>query len=430
MYWTLGQFLIALGLALMLALRLASGWALLPATFALLLLLLVLAAIVDGLNQKKPPEQAAAEGTEPPETEVPRAKLPLIEGKPVHLDDLPEYEGRQWRRRVAVLGAYYNERYPREGICTDKDLFLREGDELLLRYHPPADSQETSWRCDFWPLNHGEEARQWFDVGDDECTRIPIRQTGVYSVGVMQGQQDFDSVTEGHVSIWLIVPSPDALSLSLRPAGYWRYHYARTAEGGLLVQSGHDGYLYTQALPVTDYGQPQGGALLFANARDDWDTSEVSEDERHDGKKRFSYTYRWYMQLSRGDVLLLELAWGNDVVDSLPNGIWGSLSFDRFVSGEVLVCSPEPYRQSREFTIDADGFYYLDLYLYGDEWQQRPSTDFVELRLWGLFLQRPKQLRDFDLCKGRVANWGWKKQMLMPVPRDLVAVPDADDISA
>ncbi|KRG83711.1 hypothetical protein ABB34_11130 [Stenotrophomonas daejeonensis] len=426
MNWSPGRHCIHLCLALVLAARLASGWALLPATLVLWVALALLAGLVDALFRRRAPTLAAAESQEgEPRGVSSAAALAPLHGPVPRADALsaPAAAGREWRRHVADIEPFHNERYPRAGICITQDLFLRAGDVLLLRFHSAArDGQEpVRWPCDLCPPGQG--GRRWFDVGSREETRILIEHAGVHSLGI--GQDDPGSATGcGSIGVWLGVPTPEALSLPLEPAPASACRYEHDRAGGLVVRiEGEDRPPAHARLPVHEpAGVPQGAVLLFANAADAWDVAGIT-DPAIDWLVQYRHLHRWYLQLSRGDVLVLEQAWQAGEFDrrlpredSATGFTDGSLRLYGFVRGPGLYDGGTTDGR-HALTCDADGFYCLELELHGPpEWRGRPATDFVDLRLWGAFLQRPRAVRDFDLREGRVEDW---YRMLMPVPRGM-----------
>ncbi len=425
MSWTPGQHFILLGLALMLALRLTSGWAVVPATFVMWVGLILLAALVDGVfRRRKAKPAAAAADDDRDKGEAPVVVLAPLEGAPKRVDALPEPApvAREWRRHVLDTGMFHNERHPRQDICSTEELFLRQGDVLLLRFHPHgrAGNAPASWRCDLYEPG-GE--RSWHEVGSDAETRIPILRTGVHSLGI--GQVDWDAEEPGgQIGVWLAVPSPDALSLPLEPVEMSTCHYERDASGGLVARIGGERHQHAHARLPSHRPErlPQGVTLLFASAGDTWDVQGIA-DPSIDWLGPYRHLHRWYLQLSRGDVLMLEQVWRRglfgamlDFGDGSSSQTDGSLRFYRFVRGPHLHAEGAP-DGLHAFTCDADGIYCLELELFGPpQWRTRPATEFIDLRLWGAFLQRPQVLRDFELREGSVEDW---YRLTMPVPRGL-----------
>ncbi|MFT3721629.1 hypothetical protein [Pseudorhodoferax sp.] len=430
---TPGQHFIHACLALVLAMRLASGWGVLPATLSLWVVLLLLAGLVDALFQRRfgPPQVPAVDVHPPTAAPAPVFRLEPLPRLPPRADAVRHTApaGREWRRHAADIDVYCNERYPAgTGFCAIYELFLREGDALLLRFHPDAQAgrAHAHWRCDLWRQEEegrrAEESKQ-IDVGSGAEARIRIERTGVYALGVGQGIDP--STSEGRIGVWVAVPSADALSPSLKPATISGCRYARTADGDLVVRIEHECAWQTHArLPQREIHRvPQGALLLFANTTDAWDASGIA-DPASDWQSSFRHLHRWYFQLSRGDVLVLERAWQAGLFGQrLPDedGFVGFTNRDlhlyKFVRGPHLSYRDSSTDGRQVITCDADGFYCLELALHGPPpWRGRPSTDFVDLRLWGAFLQRPQALRDFDLREGRVED---RYRMLMPVPRGL-----------
>lgn len=423
MSWSPGQHAILLGLALVLALRLASGWAVLPATLVLWVVLLLMAGLVDALFRRPAGSPAMQVEREPAVATT--ATLAPLHDPPPRADALrdPAPAGREWRRHVVDIEPFHNERSPRADICATHDMFLRAGDVLLLRFHPAArDGQAPArWPCDL--CAPGQGPRRCFDAGSRDETRIRIERSGVYSLGIGQGALDA-STAIGSIGIWLAVSAPDALSLPLEPADGASCRYERDGAGGVVVRIEDEHLLQTHArLPSRDiHGVPQGAILLFADAADAWDAAGVG-DPSSDWLAQYRHLHRWYLQLSRGDVLVLEQAWRADEFgrrlpreDGAVGFTDGSLRLYGFVRGPYLY-NGGVVDGHHMFTCGADGYCCLELELHGPPgWRDRPATDFVDLRLWGAFLQRPQALRDFDLGEGRVEDW---YRMPMPVPRDL-----------
>ncbi|MCD9028342.1 hypothetical protein LDO26_08985 [Luteimonas sp. BDR2-5] len=431
MPWTPGTHVVHLALALLIAGCLASGWALLPATIAIWILVMLVSVLVDCLFRARgtrPSAAGAGAGDSPTATlpvesvtlDPPRSAPLRADARATPGDATP----REWRRHVDDIVPFDNERFPRSGICTTTSLFLRAGDVLVLRFHAPGEPRDlaSSWPCD---LCHAG-TRQRFDVRTDVETRLPIAHTGVYSLGIGQDAPGAPAAA-GSIGVWLCVPGPDALSLPLAPADTAACRYETDADGGLLARIEGETHREDHArLPAREIREvPHGAALLFASAQDCWDVAGIARPGA-DWLSDHHHLHRWYLQLSRGDVLALEYAWQAvefDQVLRLPRDnstshTNGELSVYRFVRGPALhhqwVDALSP-RGIDEFTCDADGIYCLELECFGPpEWRTRPASDFIDLRLWGAFLQRPHVLRGFDLREGSVE--GWYRQ-LMPVPR-------------
>lgn len=437
MPWSPGTHVVHLVLAVLIATCLASGWALLPATVALWILVMLASVLVDAVVRRlRRQPRAVAPGAHldaaptPPPTP---AMLAPLRAPAVHAEagaEIQHVTTREWRRHVCDVEPFDNERFPREGICTTKSLFLRAGDVLVLRFHPEgaATGRHLSWPCD---LHHAQaRAYQRVEVYAGRETRLPIASTGVYSLGIGQDAPGA-STAPGCIGVWLCVPQADALSLSIDPVHGSACHYERGAAGGLVVRiEGEHEYRRHARLPTRSIRQvPRAAALLFASAQDHWDAAGIDRPQSHIDPQCESL-YRWYLQLSRGDVLALEYAWQaapfGQVLrfprDNASTSTSGSLSVYRFVRGPQLHGCWSGAASARgidAFTCDADGIYCLELALLGPpEWRTRPLADFIDLRLWGAFLQRPRALRDFDLREGSVEGWYWQ---LMPVPRGLVA---------
>ncbi|MCL1579601.1 hypothetical protein M3O57_01880 [Xanthomonas nasturtii] len=129
----------------MLAWQVTSGWALAPAGFVVWLCIALVAAGIDRLFTSPPVEvpaaPPAAENTKDstgPAHELPRLpKLEAAARRGVE-DSARATSVRQWRRHIADVVPYEEERYPRQGICTTVQWFLRAGDQLVLAFHPDA----------------------------------------------------------------------------------------------------------------------------------------------------------------------------------------------------------------------------------------------------------------------------------------------------
>lgn len=425
MSWSPGQHAVLLGLALVLALRLASGWAVLPATLVLWVALVLAAGLVDALFRRRRTGPAAAQVGHESSITTSATLAPLHSPVP-RATAMPASApaGREWRRHVVDLAPFHTERYPRADICATHEMFLRAGDVLLLRFHPDTPDEGRAparWPCDLCAPEQG--ARRWFDVGGVDETRIAIERTGVHSLGIGQDAPGAPAAA-GSIGIWLAVPTPDALSLPLEPAHGAGCRYGHDADGAVVVRIEGERPLQTHArLPSHTVREvPHGACLLFASAADAWDVSGVG-DPASDWLAQYRHLHRWYLQLSQGDVLVLEQAWRAGELDRpLPrdDGATGftdaRLRLYAFVRGPSLHDGGAVDGRDA-LTCGADGFHCLELELHGPpEWRGRPATDFVDLRLWGAFLQRPQALRDFDLRDGRVEDW---YRMPMPVPRDL-----------
>ncbi|MFL7981867.1 hypothetical protein [Xanthomonas vasicola] len=137
-----------------------------------------------------------------------------------------------------------------------------------------------------------------------------------------------------------------------------------------------------------------------------------------------THLHPYFLRVTQGDLLTLELAWAATHFDRplpLPDQCTGR------TQGEVrlfkLVRGPElehmrasaKAADCTQLTCPADGDDCLELRLFGPPaWRTQPVSSFVDLRLWGAYLQRPHRLRDFALENVWVEDW---YQQLMPVPR-------------
>ena len=221
-----GRRCLELALAITLALQSTTGWTVLLAVvvyWVVVVVVVVVAGLIDERAEARadvagePPGAAAVSDTA--QTPMPKSKsksasrLAALPNTPLRPADLqPGLDTpRQWRRHVIDIAAYEEERYPRQDVCTTVDVFLRAGDALVLAFHPaPNDGDAPAqWRCDLWrpAANHP----QWLDVFATREVRVPVGQTGVYSVGIGQAY----GPSPGVVSLWVCVPEPDRLASAL-----------------------------------------------------------------------------------------------------------------------------------------------------------------------------------------------------------------------
>ncbi|WP_240308118.1 hypothetical protein [Xanthomonas vasicola] len=155
-----GAHCVHLALALVVAWQATSGWAVVPASIVFWLCIALVAAGIDRVFASHPAEVQATHSASGDTGDGNLAaqvivRLPRLDAaakrgieKTVH-DALV----RQWRRHIVDVTPYEEERYPRQGICTTVELFLRAGDRLVLAFHPDANASPPApaWRCDLWP---------------------------------------------------------------------------------------------------------------------------------------------------------------------------------------------------------------------------------------------------------------------------------------
>ncbi|WP_227479753.1 hypothetical protein [Xanthomonas vasicola] len=77
----------------------------------------------------------------------------------------------------------------------------------------------------------GATHSQWLDVPANGEMDVPLTQTGVYSIGIGQAYGHCPGV----IGLWLRVPEPDRLALSLKPAFESTLRYARRDDGVAVV---------------------------------------------------------------------------------------------------------------------------------------------------------------------------------------------------
>ncbi|MBB4126465.1 hypothetical protein GGR77_001755 [Xanthomonas translucens] len=414
-----------LALALALALQSASGWAVLPATFAYWVLVVLLAAAIDHLAARGKsgalplPATATVMQDDDGLATVAQARLPPLAQPALPASAVPARPpgARQWRRHLDDVVPYPEERFPRQGICTTLDQVLRAGDALVLAFHP-ADGGPAQWRCDL--LAPGATRAQWLDVAADvECV-VPIAQTGVYSIGIGQAELK----VPGTVSLWLRVPDPERLALPLQPLRGTPLAYVRRGDGAIGVedQAGQGDWPLAQLPTRTAARVPAGATLLFASADNQWDVAGVPDPADADSVERAVVVYRYFLQLSRGDVLVLEAAWTSSLFGqpipmsggTRPSG--GELRLFALLHGPELAglwpCAGA--QACVEVVCPADGMYCLELRLAGPPaWRDWAAEAFADLRLWGAFVQRAPLLRAFSLQQVWVDD---RSRQCMPVP--------------
>ncbi|NYI18851.1 hypothetical protein FHR53_002428 [Xanthomonas arboricola] len=427
-----GAHCVHLALAVVLAWQLTAGWALLPASVVLWLCIALVVAGIDRLSGARPVAAPASTPTSdaqgggtgggiggtPAIARLPRRDAAAKRVVAQHVHDTSV---RQWRRHIVDVAPYEEERYPRQDICTTVEVFLRAGDHLVLAFHPANDAADVAaWRCDVW--HPGGTQSQWWEVPADGEVDVPVTRSGVYSIGIGQAY----GTCPGVVALWLRVPEPDRLALPLQPTFGSAMRYARRADGAAVVHLQDDAQLQSQAhLPsVPVHGAPAGSTLLFASADDAWDVSAGS-DPASSWRADNTHLYRYFLRLSQGDVLTLELAWAGEHFDRplpLPDQCTGRTQGEvrvfKLVRGPDLVhawASAAP-AACMQMTCPVDGDYCLELRLFGPPaWRQQAVAAVVDLRVWGDYLQRPRSLRAFALQDVWVEDW---YRQVMPVPVD------------
>ncbi|WP_187291798.1 hypothetical protein [Xanthomonas vasicola] len=148
-----GAHCVHLALALVVAWQATSGWAVVPASIVFWLCIALVAAGIDRVFASHPAEVQATHSASGDTGDGNLAaqvivRLPRLDAaakrgieKTVH-DALV----RQWRRHIVDVTPYEEERYPRQGICTTVELFLRAGDRLVLAFHPDANASPLHQR--------------------------------------------------------------------------------------------------------------------------------------------------------------------------------------------------------------------------------------------------------------------------------------------
>ena len=416
--------------AVLLANLLVSGWWVPVVAIAIWIGLVLLAALIGSLL----PEPAAVAEPEPFPASAPLpAPAPTViraaEQEPAHMRAAhPDVQGQAWYGLLDQIGIFFNERWPRTDICSTREFFLRKGDRLLLRYiPPPGGSPGYKCPCDFagrW--RGGELARRSVQVGTEQPQRFVIDHDGLYEVGV--GQGDDARGGDGVIAVWLETDSLDRLSLSSAPQQESHVSWTELGDGEWRVQIDHEALaLDRAAMPQRVVGTvPAEAVLLFDAQAQAWDEASIA-DPHSEWDRDLRHLYRYYFQLSQGDVLAVEHAWeasrfGLDIVEPGRTSYTdGRLELSQFVRSPTLLsehsgCGGEGMAQQVTLlTCPADGLYQIDLELRGPaDWRGRPSGEFVQLRVWGAMLRRPQAVRDFALVEGWVHHW---YRRTIPLPR-------------
>ncbi|WDJ91009.1 hypothetical protein JH302_06745 [Xanthomonas campestris] len=419
-----GRRCLELALAIMLALQSTTGWTVLLAVVVYWVVVVVVAGLIDERAEARanvagePPGAAAVSDTPANSNSNSNSKstirLAALPNTPLRPADLrPGLDTpRQWRRHVIDIAAYEEERYPRQDVCTTVDVFLRTGDALVLAFHraPNDGDAPAQWRCDLWrpAANHP----QWLDVFATREVRVSVGQTGVYSVGIGQAY----GPSPGVVSLWVCVPEPDRLALPWRPAHGSHLRYEQCDDGTPRVRIEDEARVLPHAKleTTTMRAAPSGSVLLFGSAQDAWDVTAAS-DPASSWREENTHLHRYFLQLSQGDVLTLECAWAAEHFDQplpLPDNCTGctqgELRVFKLVRGPDLehLWASATTPACRQITCIADGFYCLEVRLFGPAaWRTRPSSAFVDIRLWGAFVQRPQAVRAFALRDVMVEDW-------------------------
>lgn len=416
-----GTRVLRLALALALALHSTSGWAVLPATLAYWVLVVLVAAAIDQAVARRTAGGAAAVPGEAADSEAGAASAPARLPPPPVLPAAAPHQTssgpRQWRRHLEDIVPFPEERFPRQGICTTREQVLYAGDALVLAFHPVADGP-AQWRCDL--LAPGATHAQWLDVAAQAECVVPIVRTGVYSIGIGQAEL----YVPGTVALWLRVPEPERLALPLQPLHGTPLAYAQRADGSLAVDDapgpGRDGWPLVQLPPRGATGVPAGAALLFASAEQTWDVPGMADRTAADAADG-AVLHRRFLQLSQGDVLVLEAAWTSGLFGQplvVPGGTRptvGELRLFALLHGPQLAAlCPSAAPACMEVVCPVDGLYCLELRLSGPPaWRDRAAAEFVDLRLWGAFVQRASRLRAFSLQQVWVGD---RDRHCMPVP--------------
>lgn len=98
-----------------------------------------------------------------------------------------------------------------------------------------------AWRCDLWPP--GATQSQWLEVPARGEADVPVMHAGVYSIGIGQA----DGHCPGVIGVWLRVPEPDRLALSLTPAFGSSLRYARRDDGAAVVHIENEAHVASHA---------------------------------------------------------------------------------------------------------------------------------------------------------------------------------------
>ncbi|MBB2917564.1 hypothetical protein [Cupriavidus alkaliphilus] len=350
----------------------------------------------------------------------------------------PAPDGNGWHLPLDVFRISFNERWPRTDICATREYFLRAGDRLLLRYAPAAATPAgQSWHCDIsgrW--RDGGLPRREVRVSAARFACIPILHDGVYEIGV--GQGDPSGTEHGEIEAWLETDSPDRLAQCNAPQQESGASWRCDAAGQWRVEITHESTaLDRAAMPARhEASVPRSAVVLFDPRHQGWDEAGIA-DPTTDWEAERRHSFRYYLQLCQGDVLAIEYAWrpatfGVPMEDG--NGIsytHGELELTQFVRSPTLLSvhtgwSEVGEEMSRVMTVTCpgDGFFQVELTLYGPAaWRTRPSPDFLQLRVLGVLLRRPEQVRDFSLVDGWVDDW---YRRTVPVPHHALALPHAD----
>ncbi|UDM53047.1 hypothetical protein [Cupriavidus sp. MP-37] len=437
MFWTLAAT------AVLVASQVASGWwvaVLAVVIWAGGMLLLVLAGLCRGGAEGKPL---------PVSSDTPEScdKALRVAGQPsgpclIHGSAPPGTaaatlhaapQGNGWHLSLDVLGISFNERWPRTDICITREYFLRSGDRLLLRYAPRgATPAGQSWHCDIsgrWC--DGGMPRREVQVSATRFVCIPIPHDGVYEIGV--GQGDPSGTEHGQIEAWLETDSPDRLAQSNEPQQESGARWHCDAAGQWRVEIVHESTaLDRAAMPARqEEWVPPSAVVLFDPRHQAWDEAGIA-DPTTDWEAERRHVFRYYLQLCRGDVLAIEYAWrparfgvpmddGNSI--SFTNG---ELELTQFVRSPTLLSVHTGWSEATEetsrvmmVTCPDDGFFQIELTLYGPAaWRTKRSPEFLELRVLGVQLRRPAQVRDFSLVDASVEDW---YRRTVPVPRHALA---------
>lgn len=419
---SVGTRVLRLALALALALHSASGWAVLPATLVYWVLVVLVVAAIDRAMARRTAGGAPAAsldtvtgeaGATPAPARLPPPAQPVI--PPAAMRARPSGP-RQWRRHLEDIVPFPEERFPRQGICTTSELVLYAGDALVLAFHPAADGP-AQWRCDL--LAPGATQAQWLDVAADAECVVPIVRTGVYSIGIGQAELQ----VPGTVALWRRVPEPERLALPLQPLRGTPLAYAPRPDGSLAVAEApaRDAWPLAQLPPRCVARVPAAAALLFAGAERAWDVRGAPDTAVADPADGV-VVHRQFLHLSQGDVLVLEAVWTSGLFGQplpVPGGtrpIDGELGLFALLHGpQLAVLRPSaPTPACVEVVCPVDGLYCLELQLSGPAaWRDRAVETFVDLRLWGAFVQRPARLRAFSLQQVWVGD---RDRQCLPVP--------------
>lgn len=421
--------------AVLVANLLVSGWWVPVVAVAIWIGLVLSMALIGSLLPKAPQPEIAALPSMPPSPQMePAPPMPRIatEPEPAHGPLAhPDANGQAWYGLLDQIGIFFNERWPRTDICSTREFFLRKGDRLLLRYiPPPGGSPGYTWSCDFagrW--RGGGLARRPVQVGTEQPQPFVIDHDGLYEVGV--GQGDDARGGDGVIAVWLETDSLDRLSLSSAAQQESHVSWTELGDGEWRVQIDHESdALDRAAMPQRVVSAvPAEAVLLFDAQAQAWDEASIA-DPHSQWDRDVRHLYRYYFQLSRGDVLAVEHAWetsrfGVDLEQ--PGSISdtdGRLELSQFVRSPTLLSEHSEWgsggagsQRVTLVTCPADGLYQVDLELRGPaDWRGRPSSEFLQLRVWGAMLRRPQAVRDFALVEGWVHDW---YRRIIPLPRSV-----------